>query len=590
MRKLNHIILLLFTAIIAACGSEDPAAIVPADPQAFQDALAKGGTYEVVTPSESSEVLATDDEFDPTDQNVWRCTVERRTVVDATEDYATFNPNAEVIYPGSLVQGNSLTGATPEPIVVERAGGTISIDIINGSEDVTAPVDKVKRSTIAQATNDIIEANSGVVPAAFTFNFNEVQSSEQMALAMGVNYSTLTARVRSDLAFSSDTDHHRILVSFTQRFYTMSYDLPTSMDQVFAPSVRPADLAPYVGPGNPACYISSVTYGRRYYLLIESTSSVSDMRASVQGSYNAAVSSGGGSFSGTYVTDLSEVNIKIVALGGNSDSAIAAFNGDLSGLRAYLQDSDIRTGVPLSYVVRNVVGNKTVAVKVATEYDLKTCEIVGAGVMSDSFSQAGSLAGWSGDGDYHDLKWGDYAPFRYQGGYIWAKDRGDGGTWFFRAADRYHGDLSHMLGGTMSFALNAGYGPDGDPRENGPRVAAGDDILISGGTTTLAYRIPQAQWPVAENYRYYEIGLGADAGWTVVLDPDYYAPAAQRPAASEAEILAVLSNVTAVRLRGEWFNGLDWCSIDEFRLESPLVPIELSVRDSDRPYGVEMFD
>lgn len=180
----------------------------------------------------------------------------------------------------------------------------------------------------------------------------------------------------------------------------------------------------------------------------------------------------------------------------------------------------------------------------------------------------------SGDGDYHDLKWGDLAQFRYQGGYIWAKDQGSGGTWFFRTADRYHGDMSHMFDGLMTFALNAGYGPDGDPRENGPRVRVGDDILISGGTRTIVYRIPQAEWPVAENFRLYQIGMGASDGWKLVTDPDYYAPASARPDATEEEIRSVLRNVTAIRIRGEWFNGLDWCSIDEFRMESPLVPSE----------------
>ena len=576
MRKLICCSALFIPAVLAACSSDSPVDPDPATPTEFKAALAEGGKYETVTPSETTEVVASENEYDPADRNVWRCTTERRNVVDAADDYATFNPNAEVIFPGSLVQGNSLAAATPEPIVVERAGGTISINIINGSQGVTARVDQVKRSTIAQATNDIIEANSGVVPAAFVFKSTEVQSSQQMALSMGVNYSTLTARARADLSFSTDKEYNRFLVSFNQAFYTMRYDLPTSLDQVFAPSVTPADLAPYVGPGNPACYISSVTYGRRYYLLVESTSSLTEMSASIRGSYNAAVSSGGGSFDGTYVTDLDEVNIRIVALGGNAESAVSAFNGDLGGLRAYLEDSDIRTGVPLSYVVRNVVDNSTVAVKVATEYDVKTCEVVGAGVMHDGFANAGSLAGWSGDGDYHDLKWGDLAQFRYQGGYIWAKDAGTGGTWFFRAADRYHGDLSQMVGGIMSFALNAGYGPDGDPRENGPRVGVGDDILISGGTMTLAYRIPQAQWPVAENYRLYTLGLGEGDGWTVVMDPDYYAPPSERPAATEAEIREVLTNVTAIRIRGEWFSGLDWCSIDEFHMESPLVPEEVA--------------
>lgn len=243
MKSLIVLLGALLVVGLTACGKDSPSGS-NVDPSEFNDVLATGGTYEVVTPSSTSEVIDEQVEYDPADSNVWRCTTERRSVVDAPEDYATFNPNAEVIYPGSLVQGNSLAGATPEPIVVERAAGTISIDIINGSQGVTASVDKVKRSSISQATNDIIEVNSGVVPAAFTYKFSEVQSSRQMALEMGVNYSTLTTKVRADLSFSNNENHNRILVSFNQRFYTMSYDLPTSMEQVFAPSVTPAQLDP----------------------------------------------------------------------------------------------------------------------------------------------------------------------------------------------------------------------------------------------------------------------------------------------------------------------------------------------------------
>ena len=47
------------------------------------------------------------------------------------------------------------------------------------------------------------------------------------------------------------------------------------------------DLAPYMGPGNPPTYISSVTYGRRFVLLIESTSSTTEMKASIRASSSA---------------------------------------------------------------------------------------------------------------------------------------------------------------------------------------------------------------------------------------------------------------------------------------------------------------
>lgn len=549
---------------LAACGDEDPTG--PDGPKTsaadFQEAIDEGGTYEVVVPSESSEVVATDDEYNPDDQSIWRCTTERRSVVDAPEDYATFNPNAEVIYPGSLLQGSTLADATPEPIVVDRAGGTISIDIINGSSDVSREVDEVKRSTIAQASNDIIQANVGVVPAAFTYRSENIQSSQQMALAMGVNFSTLTTAVRANLSFSSEQEYNRFLVVFNQRFYTMSYDLPTSLDKLFASSVTPEELAPYVNDGNPATYISSVTYGRRFYLMIESTSSITEMSASIQGSYDAALTSGGGSFSGTYVTELNNVKVKIFALGGNANSATAAFNGNLDGLRDYLTDSDIRTGVPLSYVVRNVSDNTIVNVKVATDYDLKTCENVGGAILSSSFDT--TTEGWSCTGDCYDFKWGNLSEFRYVGGYVWGKDGANGDTYYFRAPDKYHGDLTRFHAGTLSFALNHGAGTNGDPRVDGSYGGPLDDVIISGASKTLIFRIPQANWPVAAFFRLYEIPLDATVDWFVDSG-------GSRFEATDDDIQEVLENVTSVRVRGEYISGTDWCSIDEFELRAAIV-------------------
>ena len=44
----------------------------------------------------------------------------------------------------------------------------------------------------------------------------------------------------------------------------MVYQTPSSVDELIDPSVSSQQLAQYAGPGNPATYISSVTYGRQF--------------------------------------------------------------------------------------------------------------------------------------------------------------------------------------------------------------------------------------------------------------------------------------------------------------------------------------
>ena len=60
-----------------------------------------------------------------------------------------------MIYPGSMLQGNSLHKVTPNPIVVERAGGTISTDILDGNLQSSFQVDNVTKSSITDGINNI---------------------------------------------------------------------------------------------------------------------------------------------------------------------------------------------------------------------------------------------------------------------------------------------------------------------------------------------------------------------------------------------------------------------------------------------------
>jgi hypothetical protein len=144
--------------------------------------------------------------------------------------------------------------------------------------------------------------------------------------------------------------------------------------EVFAPGVTPEDLDPYIGPGNPAAYISSVAYGRRFYILVESTESQTEIEAAIRASYDAAAAGVDIDAEARYVSELSEVRIKVHAQGGDQSLALATFNGDFNAVREFLTDgADFRTGVPLVYTLRALKDKRNVSVKVATTYSVKDC-------------------------------------------------------------------------------------------------------------------------------------------------------------------------------------------------------------------------
>jgi hypothetical protein len=377
--------LLLVSAVLGTgCSKESPTA-PPTTNSQFQTAINAGGTFPSV--SEKNEVVSADTVVETRDNEQYFCMTTRYSVVEAPENFPTFDPLADVIYPGNLLQGSSLTNATPNPIPVKRAGGTIVMTILNGSPSASEVIPVVDLAHVIEAQNDIIARASNTLPARFSFSYETISSREQLALALNVRVENLSGELGTSLSFSQDKEYNRFVVRLVQSYFTMAYQLPTSVDEIFAPEVTPADLAPYIGPGNPAAFISSVTYGRIFYLLIESTSSRTEMEASIDASFNAAAVGGSLDADAKYVKDLENVKVKAFAMGGESSSAISAITTDFNTLKLFLaQGGTINTGVALSYVVRSLANpSQIVKVGLATEYDVNECIMISESVPNPIF-------------------------------------------------------------------------------------------------------------------------------------------------------------------------------------------------------------
>lgn len=354
------------------------------DLSTFSGVINSGGEIPPVVQSE--EETGTTGSTETIDGEVWNCTTTTYSAMSAgggNNGFPLFNPNASVIYPGSLIQGNSLKQATPNIIAVGRSGGTISYDLINGNLQSFFEVEEVKKSTIQNAMNQIIANSPPDLPANFTFNYSQVQSEQALALSLGIDYEGAFTEVSADFDFSSGSSLNRILVELNQSFYTMSFDIPTNDAGFFSPEVTPADLAQYAGPGNPPCFISDVTYGRIYYMLIESTSSYTEMEAQINASFTGVTNSASADIEASSLNELEELKIKVMAFGGEATSTLLTVgNADLGQLVDLLAESTtISTGVPISYVARSVLTKQIVSVQLATEYDVTECTPANPGGM-----------------------------------------------------------------------------------------------------------------------------------------------------------------------------------------------------------------
>ena len=373
MKTFKNIVSLLCAAVVfsffSSCNKKN-------DNLSFQNVFENGGLFE--DPMNSTTKSITVDTVVDGD-SLWACSTETYSIIQGLQEFPLFNPNSSVIYPGNLLQGGSLKNASPDVIVVDRAAGTFSIDIISGAWSNSAYVDEVVKSKVVQAMNDIIYSSSSSIPANISFSMQEVHSEQQMALALGVDFTAYGTALQGNLGFSSGSNYNRVLVKLSQSYYTMSFDLPASYDDLFAPTVTPQDLQQYVTPGNPACYISDVTYGRVFYLLVESTSSSSNITSSINASFAALPNSPSANVNASYLSNLENLNIKLFALGGDASTTLYTISSaNVNNLVSVLGAAgDITTGVPLSYVCRAVNGNNIVSVNLATSYDVQFCEPIG---------------------------------------------------------------------------------------------------------------------------------------------------------------------------------------------------------------------
>lgn len=376
MKNMTKLGIGIFALLIIIACQKEPTNDMLGEPKTFKEVVDLGGGFS--TPTLRTETTSTTSVDSLINGERMICTVETKDIMGEAggkSGFPLFSPNAGIIFPGGLLQGNSLGQASPNPIGVKRAGGTISTDILDGNEFSSITVDEVGKGSVTQAINDIIASGSGIVPANFTFDYNSIQSKEEFAMELGVDVETAFVEIEGNLKLKFESEVNRYYVRLEQSFYTMSFDMPTSYDEVFSPAVTPEDLAKYVQPGNPACYISDVTYGRIFYMVIESSSSKSEMDAAISGSYNGVGVEVDANLAIEKMSELENLKISIFAFGGETESTFDAIGQtNIEDLKTVLgKAADIRSGKALSYVVKSVYNNQVVATQLATKYDIVNC-------------------------------------------------------------------------------------------------------------------------------------------------------------------------------------------------------------------------
>ena len=213
---------LLVVVLVVACSkdaADEPTegqGIDPPIPETIAEVVASGNPFEnfpsTITETEVDGMETTrNEDYDrkvngETVEQRWVCTEKEVDITGGTHTFPLYNTNASVIWPGNLLQGKSLDNATPSDIVVKRAAGKITYNLVTGNPKATAEIDIVDQGTVQQAMNDVIAQNGDITPANFTLDVIAINSREELALEMGLKVATLATKVSSDFSLNTSSE------------------------------------------------------------------------------------------------------------------------------------------------------------------------------------------------------------------------------------------------------------------------------------------------------------------------------------------------------------------------------------------------
>lgn len=317
--------------------------------------------------------------------NYMTCTTQDYSLETNPDQFVLFDPLASTIWPGALIQGKSLDPKVNSlmPLKADRAKGTLVLALASGSEATyTKEVPATTLGNVTQGLNDLLGQFKGAAPAQATFNYTKVYSQEQIAAELSANVSGVGWSGSTSMTFDQTKKGEHILVELRQKYYTIAFDAPHNPEDFFSHSANVNDLKRQMGPGNPPLYVDSVTYGRMFYLLFETSDMKMDLSATLKGAYKGAVDASGDA-KAEYEKQLSSTTVKAYAIGGSAAGALKGITGVASGDKGFDAIWDFFTqganfgpgspGVPISYMLRKVSDNSTVRLSTTTKYTANQC-------------------------------------------------------------------------------------------------------------------------------------------------------------------------------------------------------------------------
>src|SRR5262249_27718403 len=126
----------------------------------------------------------------------------RRQLTVRTENLTAFQPNADVMWVGSLVQGKSIRSGVLLPITgaARDRAPIVLVTNLPGPAPASAKVERPSLATVTEAINSLVEGHlntNRVQGARGTYNYTRLETLEQSALKLGVSAEWMSGSMKA---------------------------------------------------------------------------------------------------------------------------------------------------------------------------------------------------------------------------------------------------------------------------------------------------------------------------------------------------------------------------------------------------------
>ena len=262
--------------------------------------------------------------------------------------YFNYDPRTDVIFPGAVVQGDSLFSEQYQLITDRRA--PVSLSLGGNNERVSDPT----LTNITAARNRLVDRLPATPTQGVQFFMHSVTQGQAFyhGFNAGVGFKGLGITGGTGQTTRDFTTN--MVVIFVETFYTLHVD---ETNGFFTRTLATQTLGNYA----PA-YIASVSYGRMGIMTLSSMHREHEVRHALNISIPIKKTTGNFGFDRRVTNVMDELIMQVEIIGGGAGAIRGP--GDVAGFFAYFgaPPGDIRNAVPLSYTLRYVYDSSPVPV------------------------------------------------------------------------------------------------------------------------------------------------------------------------------------------------------------------------------------